>query len=116
MLANILNNLLTGSNTSDKESINMDSKNRVILATDNAFEILTNLHSKLIHHRRTKFYETIKHVICAKNIKRIVREITDACLICNTTKEFSMKYGKVSGGLLAKENFETISIDILGPI
>jgi hypothetical protein len=93
-----------------------ETNDKLSIAEENAPKVLTTLHNILVHPGRTKFYETIKNVIKVKNIKNLIRRITDSCIICNTSKENSVKYGKISGGLLSENNFEFISIDILGPI
>lgn len=78
--------------------------------------LIRNLHESLGHPGISKLYITIKDSFIIGNIKRKILNIVQSCIDCSLAKGEGPKYCHVSGGIIAREPFNTLSIDILGPI
>ncbi len=93
-----------------------DVEYRIIIPTDIAEQVVTKIHTRLANPGETKLFETINKYLNIKNIRKVIKKSVEKCIKCSKCKASISKYGKLSGGLVSKNNFEYIAVDILGPL
>ena len=72
-------------------------------------------HNLLIHPGSKRLYNTIKKICPEITIKEI-EKYTDSCNGCQVNKKSNQKYGNLQGTLEYFVPWETVAIDIMGPL
>lgn len=49
-------------------------------------------------------------------MKKVIKTVTEECLLCTKNKNSKVKYGKIKCGIANKHPMEFIAIDINGPL
>jgi hypothetical protein len=63
-----------------------DTSKRLIIPDDVATTILTQVHLNLCHPGTTKTLETVKNFLYINNIKKIIENVNNNCLLCARNK------------------------------
>ena len=90
-------------------------ENKLIIE-NNKEKIIEEIHNQLIHPGINNLYCLLKDKFFIKNLKKIIIEITNKCVICSKNKVTKHKYGKLQNVFTVKNKNETVSLDLKGPI
>lgn len=110
MLLNILKKQHITSDTAQKYKLKMvtlendicayiTNERKIFIERGNAFEFLCYLHDERGHPGRECIYQTIRKYLFIPNLKRIILEICENCMLCKAVKSPRHKYGYISGNL-----------------
>lgn len=94
----------------------LNCNNFQIKSEIDSLKFLKYMHEKLKHPGEKQMINTLKKSFKIKKFYSLVKNIVQSCNLCNLCKNRRSNYGKVVGGLIAKEPLEFISTDIFGPI
>jgi hypothetical protein len=113
-VANRPANLITSTIANQTLFVHPDSK-AIWIPPSAQKEVLQWSHTMFFHPGSVKLYETLKKLVFWPSLLHDVTALTNSCTTCATAKPSQTKYGLVSRGMIPKEPFQQLHIDLLGP-
>lgn len=99
-----------------KENVIVDKNSRIVVPEHFKLEVVRYFHEFFAHPGIIKLYECVKAIYNVSNLRSIVNRLVVNCIECRKNKSSNKKYGQIKGDLVYKAPFDTIVIDIYGPV
>ncbi|KAG0420474.1 Transposon Tf2-6 polyprotein [Dictyocoela roeselum] len=102
--------------TRNSNGILLYKNDRVFIPKGKSSHFIKYMHELLVHPGENKLYHSLKRFFFVAEMRPTIKRITASCLTCCKCKNRTIRYGKVSGGINARDFLDVISSDIFGPI